>query len=227
MTAFAIIPAAGLGRRFGTTKQFQKIRGKPVLWWTLSSFEQSDQIAGVCLLLPEAEIESGRKLVEKSGFKKVSRILAGGEERQYSVQKGFRAIPPCECVVVHDGVRPFVTPEMIGRTLDAAVRYGASVLGTPVTATLKEVSQGFVTRTTDRSKLWNIQTPQAFQYEILKKALEAAEKDRFTGTDEAMLVERLGLPVKVLEGNPYNVKITTPEDLVFFEWVFRDKEMSR
>lgn len=214
MTTYAIIPAAGSGKRFGGAKQFQLLAGKPLFLHAVETFESSSLITGICLPVPEADIESVREWIEKISLKKILKIVPGGQERQDSVKKGFEAIPSSDLIIVHDGVRPLVTRELIEKTIQGAQEFGGCVVGLPLKETTKRVDpETFVTETVDRTTLWSIQTPQAFRYEIFKKALQKAEADHFLGTDEAMLVERIGLKVKVIEGSPYNIKITTPEDL--------------
>ncbi|MBI3541026.1 MAG: 2-C-methyl-D-erythritol 4-phosphate cytidylyltransferase [Deltaproteobacteria bacterium] len=218
MKTYAIIPAAGSGRRFGATKQFQLLKGKPVLLHTLEVFEKSPLMSGICVLVPEAHQGEIQELVRQHGLRKTSLVLSGGKERQDSVKKGFEAIPSCDLVIVHDGVRPFVTPEMIETVIRTASDVGACITGLPVKETTKRVDpQNFVKETIDRAPLWNIQTPQAFRYPLFQKALKKASEDGFLGTDEAMLVERIGAPIKVIPGSPYNMKITTPEDLKIAE----------
>lgn len=211
---YAIIPAAGQGKRFGGAKQFQLLAGKPLFLHAVETFESSPLITGICLPVPEAEIEPVRKWIEKTSFKKILKIVPGGQERQDSVKKGFEAIPPSDLIIVHDGVRPLVTRDLIEKTIQGAQEFGGCVVGLPLKETTKRVDpKMFITETVDRNTLWSIQTPQAFRYEIFQKAIEKAEIDHFLVTDEAMLVERIGVKVKVIEGSPYNIKITTPEDL--------------
>ena len=218
MKTHVIIPAAGQGRRFGSIKQLEMLEGKPLLFHTLEAFEVCRAVSGIILAVPESEMEGIRVLVEKSGLKKILKILSGGKERQGSVGKSFQWIPPCDVVLVHDGVRPFVTSQMIEGVIAAAQDYGACVVGLPVRETMKEVgADRNVVRTVDRSRLWSVQTPQAFRYDIFKTALAKAEVDGFSGTDEAMLVERMGLKVKMIEGSPDNIKITLPEDFKIAE----------
>jgi 2-C-methyl-D-erythritol 4-phosphate cytidylyltransferase len=218
MKAFAVIPAAGLGKRFGAQKQFLELAGKPVLAHTLQAFEETPAIAGICIAAPEAEIPAVREMAAKFHINKVCAVVAGGQERQDSVRLGFSALPSCDIVVVHDGVRPLVTRGIIERTIEVAERTGACVAATPVKETTKRADgEGFILETVDRSDLWSIQTPQAFRYEVFRQAVEQSARDGFLGTDEAMLVERIGGKVKVVTGSPYNIKITTPEDLAIAE----------
>jgi 2-C-methyl-D-erythritol 4-phosphate cytidylyltransferase len=216
MKAFAIIPAAGLGKRFGSKKQFKKLREKPLLLYTLQPFEDCSSIDGVILVVPKGEETSTEKLVSKAKLRKIIKIVTGGKNRQESVHHGFKAIPPCDVVVVHDGVRPFVTVDLIQRSIEGAIEFGGCIVGLAAKETTKSVSSsGFVEETVDRTKLWNIQTPQSFCYEIFKKAIDGAATTNFVGTDEAMLVEKIGEQVKVIEGSPRNIKITKPDDWDF------------
>jgi 2-C-methyl-D-erythritol 4-phosphate cytidylyltransferase len=221
-TVFAIIPAAGLGKRFGAQKQFLELAGKPLLIQTLSAFEKTVGIHGVCVVVPESEISSVRKMVADHALRKVSFIVAGGKERQDSVRLGFQTLPVCDVVVVHDGVRPLVTSELIQKMIDAASAFGAAIAALPVKETTKRGdAENFVTDTVDRSSLWSVQTPQAFRYDVFKKAVEKSLQENFLGTDESMLVERAGGKVKMVEGSPYNIKVTLPEDLKIAEMYLR------
>ena len=142
----------------------------------------------------------------------------GGQQRQDSVFKGFHALEEStDIVVVHDGVRPFTTNQMIADTVRMAVRHGAAITAVPVSDTIKKVADGFVERTISRNGLWRVQTPQAFQYGLLQKAFEKAVADSYYGTDEGALVEYLGRPVKIVSGSELNIKITRKEDLILGE----------
>jgi 2-C-methyl-D-erythritol 4-phosphate cytidylyltransferase len=156
-------------------------------------------------------------------LKKVSRILAGGPERQDSVYLGLKAVGgKADFVIIHDGARPFVSPELIERALSETRRYKAVVVGVPAGDTIKEVSaQREVLRTLERSRLWAIQTPQSFEYGLIAEAHEKAREEGFYGTDDASLVERLRIPVRVIEGSRFNLKISTPEDLILGEAILR------
>ena len=220
MRAVAIIPAAGQGKRFGgaTAKQFIALGGKPLLLHTLERFQQARLIDEICLVLPEVEREAFAVLLERHPIPKLRAIIAGGKERQDSVANGFRSLSSCDVVVVHDGVRPFIAPELIDCCVETAAAEGGCVVGVPVKETTKEIAaDGLVQRTVDRRNLWTIQTPQAFRYELFQRALARATEDHFHGTDEAMLVERIGGRVKVLTGSYDNIKVTTPEDLAVAE----------
>ncbi len=207
----AIIVAAGEGKRFGQMKQFVYLRGKPVLEWTLESFQGHPEIGTIVLVLPD---EQDRKHYQMR-YGKILDVVRGGEQRQDSVWQGFRLLGEgaADIVLVHDGARPLVDAALITRIIGEAREHGAAVPILPLVDTMKEVRDREVVRTVDRSVIFRIQTPQGFQYPTLKKALESARKDRFTGTDEAMLAERIGIPVRAVDGDARNIKITTPLDL--------------
>jgi 2-C-methyl-D-erythritol 4-phosphate cytidylyltransferase len=192
-------------------KQFVYLRGKPVLEWTLEKFEAHREVGSIVLVLPD---EQDRKHYQMR-YKKIVDVVRGGEKRQDSVWQGFRLLEQAqpELVLVHDGARPLVDAGLISRVITEARAGGAAVPVIPLDETTKEVREGRVVQTLDRSRLFRVQTPQGFLYPVLAKALEAARRDRFYGTDEAMLVERAGLPVRAVAGDPRNVKITTPLDL--------------
>lgn len=211
MKTAAIVVAAGTGKRFGQMKQFVYLRGKPVLEWTLEKFEAHREVGSIVLVLPD---EQDRKHYQMR-YKKIVDVVRGGEKRQDSVWQGFRLLEQAqpELVLVHDGARPLVDAGLISRVITEARAGGAAVPVIPLDETTKEVREGRVVQTLDRSRLFRVQTPQGFLYPVLAKALEAARRDRFYGTDEAMLVERAGLPVRAVAGDPRNVKITTPLDL--------------
>lgn len=213
--ASVLVVAAGAGTRFGQRKQFVYLEGKPVLEWTLEAFQAHAEIEAIVLVLPD---EGDRKHYQMR-YGKILDVVRGAEERQDSVWQGFRLLDPVatELVLVHDGARPLVGPALIDRVVAAARTDGAAVPVLPVDDTLKEVRGGRVVGTADRSRVCRAQTPQGFLYPVLKQALDAARRDRFYGTDEAALVERVGLPVRAVEGDPRNIKITTPLDLKIAE----------
>ena len=219
MKADAVIVSAGKGHRFmeGKKKQFHFLEGKPVLAHTLDKFETCPLIRSIILVVGQEDMDYCLKeVVEKFEFKKVSQIVPGGKRRQESVKNGIDALPKdVKVVAIHDGVRPFVTKAMIEDSIQSAVRFGAVVLAMPVKETIKMSNpDGTVLKTLDRESLWQIQTPQTFQVNIIKEAYYQATKDGFAGTDDASLVERLGVAVHILPGSYTNIKITTPEDLL-------------
>jgi 2-C-methyl-D-erythritol 4-phosphate cytidylyltransferase len=207
----AIIVAAGAGKRFGELKQFAYLRAKPVLEWTLEKFEAHAEIDAVVLVLPDEQDLKHYRM----RYAKIIDIVRGGERRQDSVWQGFRLLDAKapEVVLVHDGARPLVGADLISRVIAAARADGAAVPVLPLEDTVKEVREERVVGTVDRTFLARAQTPQGFRYDVLKKALDAARRDRFYGTDEAALAERVGIPVTAVPGDPRNVKITTPVDI--------------
>ena len=219
MKADAVIVSAGKGVRFmeGQKKQFYFLGGKPILAHTLDKFETCPLIRSILLVVSQEDMDICLKeVIEKYKFKKVSQIVPGGKRRQESVKNGIDALPKdADMVVIHDGVRPFVTRAMIEDSIHSAVRYGAVVLAMPVKDTIKISNpDGTVLKTLDRESLWQIQTPQTFQANVIKDAYYRATEDGFAGTDDASLVERTGAKVHILPGSYTNIKITTPEDLV-------------
>lgn len=222
MKVSAIIPAAGRGLRMGSDipKQFLLLDGKPILHHTVSVLDHCSAIDEIVLVVPENEIEAVQTRIADS-HPKVTRVVAGGKERQDSVGNGLRSLDSdTDIVVVHDGVRPFVSPELIRETIEAARDFGAAIVAIPVSDTLKKVSEdGRVERTVDRQGLWRVQTPQTFQYPLLKQAFDKARSDGFYGTDEGALVEYLGKEVKVIPGSELNIKITNSKDLILGETI--------
>ncbi|MEN6330975.1 MAG: 2-C-methyl-D-erythritol 4-phosphate cytidylyltransferase [Smithella sp.] len=228
MKTVAIIPAGGAGRRFnaGIAKQYLSLNGLPVLVHSLKVFEQAEDIDEIIIVVPESDIKSVREnLISKNNLGKVAKIVAGGAKRQDSVRNGIAAVEgQCDIVVVHDGVRPFVTVEMIKRAVEAARQFQAAVIGVPAKDTIKETEvYDFVVKTVPRQNLWITQTPQAFRFDVLQKAYGAAYRDNYCGTDDASLVERIGVKVKMIAGSYENIKITTPEDLVVAEALLKSR----
>jgi len=208
----AIIAAAGRGRRFGEgDKLFAPLAGRPLIAHTLMAFEVCRAVDTVVLVLAEENLERGRGLVASAGFDKVAAICPGGSRRQDSVRMGLETLPECRWLVVHDGARPLVTAALIEAGLAAAAETGAATAAVPLADTLKEAGEdGLVRRTLDRRNLWAAQTPQVFEYELLREAHRLAKDD---ATDDAALVEALGRQVKVFPGSPRNLKVTTAADL--------------
>ena len=220
MKADAVIVSAGKGLRFmeGKKKQFHFLGGKPILAHTLDQFETCPLIRSIHLVVGQEDMDYCLKeIIEKNKFQKVSKIVPGGKRRQESVKNGMDALPKdTDIVVIHDGVRPFVTKAMIEDSIHSAVRYGAVILAMPVKETIKISNpDGTVLKTLDRESLWQIQTPQTFQVSVIREAHSRATEDGFVGTDDASLVERMGGKVHILPGSYTNIKITTPEDLWF------------
>ena len=220
-----VVPAAGRGRRMGgdTPKQFLPLDGEPVLRRTLRALAACPEVEEIVPVLPPDWLERGAALLGPPGGK-VRRAVAGGATRQASVQAGLQALGPRPRVIlVHDGVRPLVTPALVREAAALAARGLCAVVGLPLHDTVKRVDAGgTVLETPPREQLWTVQTPQAFPSDLLRRALERAAALGVTATDEAGLVERMGVPVRVVPGSPWNVKITSPEDLRLAEVILRE-----
>jgi 2-C-methyl-D-erythritol 4-phosphate cytidylyltransferase len=224
----AIIAAAGLGTRMGggRAKQFLELAGTPIIIHTLKRFEQCEVIQAIVVVLPEENAAGFLSLAEKYGLRKLAQVVPGGVTRAESVWRGLRAVaaPSAEIIAVHDGVRPFVTTAEITRTVEAARTHDAAILVAPTTDTIKEIEDGSVARTWNRTQLRRALTPQCFRYSLLQRAYEQADVLDPDLTDDSVLVERLGIKVAIVEGNPRNIKITQPEDIVIAEVLL--KQMS-
>jgi 2-C-methyl-D-erythritol 4-phosphate cytidylyltransferase len=217
MSYQVVIPAAGQGKRMkaGMNKQFIELHHQPVIVHTLKVFEQDDWCKGIILVINEAERKQFSKLLERFAIKKVISMVSGGAERQHSVYNGLKAVKDSEIVLIHDGARPFITIEKIHQLVQVAEENGAAVVAVPVKDTIKRVSDGCVDETVERSSLWAVQTPQAFRVSLVLEAHERAAQEGYVGTDDASLVERIGKKVQVIEGDYRNIKLTTPDDLLF------------
>jgi 2-C-methyl-D-erythritol 4-phosphate cytidylyltransferase len=217
----AIIAAAGAGTRMASDrpKQFLLLAGTPVIIHTLKVFEQCESINEVIVVLPAAESAGFLSLATKFGLRKVARVVPGGVTRADSVKRGLLAIraATAEIVAVHNGVRPFVTVEEVDAVVTKAQTDGAAILVAPVTDTIKQVDDGRVVLSLDRSALRRALTPQCFRYELLRQAYQTADVTDPSATDESVLVEQLGHPISVIDGSPRNIKITTVEDLAIAE----------
>jgi 2-C-methyl-D-erythritol 4-phosphate cytidylyltransferase len=215
---FAIIPAAGSGTRIGgeIKKQFLPLKGKPIIVHTLQQFEHCSDIDEVAMAIPESAMSDMEAIVARYRLHKVSKMMMGGKKRQDSVYNVLNrlTLKDSDIVLVHDGVRPFIETKRIAHLLKVCKEYDAAVLAVQPKDTIRRsTGGGFFDQTMDRTALWLVQTPQAFRAKLLVKAFEKARKDKFYSTDEAALVERLGVKVRIVEGNYDNIKITTPEDL--------------
>lgn len=206
-------------------KNYLPLLGRPVLAHTLAALEDSPHIFSVIIAVtPGDETFCLREIVEKHGFKKIAAVVAGDKERQGSVLNALNAVTGhFDVVAVHDGARPLVTGAIIERTVTEAARTGAAICAVRVKDTIKDVQGGFVANTVPRDSLWTVQTPQAFHAGVLKDAFKRACDDRFLGTDESSLVERLGVKVSVVEGSYENIKITTPEDLALARFILENR----
>lgn len=223
----AIVVAAGYGRRIGGVyKQFLLLNDKPVVNYSLEVIEKSPEINEIILVVPSEKQEYCKQEILADGyFSKLKSVVAGGQSRQDSVYQGLQVLESKkenDIVLIHDGVRPFLTEEMISSTIAAIHRYGAVTVAVPVRDTIKEVdNQGIIIRTLDRTTIWMIQTPQAFYHFLLRKAHEKAKSEGYQATDDATLVEKIGIRPVVVMGSYDNIKITGPEDLVLAEAILR------
>jgi 2-C-methyl-D-erythritol 4-phosphate cytidylyltransferase len=222
--SIALIPAAGMGKRMGASvnKQYLLLDGMPIVARTISVFEQSSLIDAIYLVIPAEEIPYCREhVVEEYRFCKIAAIIPGGKERQQSVMNGLRGmrehVADDDVVLIHDGVRPLITEEMLRESIAVASSYDGAVMAVQAKDTIKSVENGIVTGTPDRRTLWQAQTPQTFRYSVIYSAHQAAETDHYLGTDDSSLVERTGGHVRIVRGNYNNIKITTPEDLILAE----------
>lgn len=214
--AVALIPAAGQGTRFGTEKQFLLLAGTPLLVHTLKPFQNSSHIKEIALVVPQGwEERVWRNVIKAHGITKASEVVTGGPQRQDSVRLGLEALDPdYDLVLIHDGVRPLVTEDIIDEAVRETLIHGATLVGVPAVDTIVHVSpEGHVDRILNRDTLWMVQTPQSFHLDLILRAHQEAKRVGFMGTDDASLVEFLGHSVKVIRGSCENIKVTTPLDL--------------
>lgn len=224
----AIVVAAGKGKRMerNYNKQYISLNGKPILVHTLMQFEKHGEIDEVIVVVGQGEVSFCKEnIVEKNQLHKVKKVVAGGKERYHSVSNGLQALgEESEVVIIHDGARPFVTGEIINKSIDAAKTHGASIVGVPVKDTIKTIDEeGFVKDTLRRDTLWSIQTPQTFRKDLILQAHQKRERENLSVTDDAMLVEALGMKVKMVLGSYENMKITTPEDLEIGQGILKKR----
>lgn len=223
-----VLPAAGSGKRMGAgqNKLFLTLVDKPILVHTLLVFEQDENCTGIWLAVKDEERAQIQSLLAKYAITKVKGLPTGGMERQHSVHSCIKEMQAVEVVLVHDAARPFITIPTITELTNVAYRKGAAIAGVRAKDTMKVVENGLIKETVDRDSLWMIQTPQAFRFDLLAQAEDVAEKVGFLGTDEAMLVERLGHEIHIVESSYENVKMTTQEDLIFGEAIINRKKQS-
>ncbi len=219
MRTVAIILAGGAGKRMGapTNKQFLLLDNKPIIVHTLEVFEECRAIDGIYLVVNQKDLSIFQEeILETYRFPKLMKLVIGGRLRQDSVRNGLEAIDnSCNTVVIHDGARPFLTPSFVEKGISLMEMFDAIIPAVPVKDTIKVISkEGFVVKTLERDSLWHIQTPQLFKFDLILKAYREGMARKLYGYDDATFLESLGTRIKVIEGSPYNIKITTPEDLV-------------
>ena len=215
----AVFPAAGASKRMGDfcgiNKNLLKLRGVPILIRSLRTFSKIERINFLIVVVGAHEVETVTKLLEETENLKPWVVTVGGRERQYSIDNGLKLLPDdAEIVLVHDAARPLVSMRTINDVIDATEKFGGAIAAVPEKNTIKVVDEeGFVRYTPPRAQLVNVQTPQGFKREILLNAYKRAIEEEFLGTDDASLVEQLGLKIKIVAGGYENIKITTPEDI--------------
>jgi len=220
MKVSAIIPAAGSGERFGEEKQFKLLSGRPLFFHTLKLFLQSDYIDEIIVAVPSANVDSTHRDVLSMSTGKPVKVVAGGTRRQDSVKNGIDVSDSDSTLVcIHDAARPFVTEDLIQRSISACEFADGAVVGIPSKDTVKFSENGLVKETLDREKIWLAQTPQCFHKNKLLQALYYAETENLTGTDESALMEAMGFSIKLVEGDSNNFKITTKDDWIRAEIV--------
>ncbi len=225
-----IIPAAGSGTRMGSRipKPFLKLRGVSILEHTIQAFAKVDFVSQIVIATSSEWIQEVEAITKSISRELSFLIIEGGAERQHSIHNALNVISKeVELIAVHDAVRPFISAGLIKRCYQTALEYGGAIVAVPAKDTIKEVAKdNTILNTPDRSKLWQAQTPQVFQKELLIAAYKSAKTENFTGTDDASLVERIGGTVKVIEGDRRNLKITFPIDLKVAELIM-DEEIEK
>ncbi|QIH76951.1 2-C-methyl-D-erythritol 4-phosphate cytidylyltransferase [Macrococcoides canis] len=217
-----IIPAAGMGKRMqaGKNKILLMINDQSILEHTVQVFQNDDNCRAIHLAAQKDEIELMKSMLQ--AYDKIGIITEGGSERQYSIENVLKALEPCDYVFVHDAARPFVTQGTLNKLYDAVQQHQSAIAAVKVKDTIKRIENDQVTETLKRDELWQIQTPQAFTYNLLLDAHKAANAENFLGTDDASLVERIA-KVHIVESDYDNIKITTPEDMYFAEAILKKR----
>lgn len=226
----AIFPAAGASRRMGSVvnKNLLPLANEPILIRTLKIFSQVERVNFLIVIVAAHEVETVEQLLRGCDGLKSWRVTIGGSERQFSIANGLKLLPDdAETILVHDAARPLITVQTINNVIDAAEKFGGAIAAVPAKDTIKFVdAEGFVRHTPPRSELVAVQTPQGFRREILLQAYNRAAQEKFLGTDDASLVERLGTRIKIVTGSYDNIKLTTPEDIIIAETLLR-KEVAQ
>ena len=213
----AIFPAAGASRRMGggVNKNLLMLAGEPILIRTLKTFSRVERVNFLIVVVADREVETVEKILRGTDGLKPWRVTVGGSERQFSIANGLKLLPDdAEIILVHDAARPLINVSTIEAVIDAAEKFGGAIAAVPSKDTIKIIdAEGFVKYTPPRSELVAVQTPQGFRREILLRAYERAADENFLGTDDASLVERLGVRIKIVTSDYRNIKVTTPEDI--------------
>jgi 2-C-methyl-D-erythritol 4-phosphate cytidylyltransferase len=222
MQTFGIILAAGSGIRMGTPKAFLSLNGKPMLWYSLQAFEKASQISKIIVVSQKGDMEAVQNLCRSSQMTKFHSVVPGGKERQDSVREGLKALPPsAKIIAVHDSARPLISSTLIDLLVKEAKGKKAVVPAIKVNDTIKQTAEQQIIKTLDRRALYQAQTPQVFQLDFFKQAVDKAFNENFYGTDCSQVMEHAGFLVYILAGDPKNLKITTPDDLLLAEFLLR------
>ncbi|MCK4941255.1 2-C-methyl-D-erythritol 4-phosphate cytidylyltransferase [candidate division WOR-3 bacterium] len=217
MANHAIIVAAGAGKRFGGKKQFMRIHGLPLFVYATRAFDNQSNVSGITIVVPKKDIKTTRKQVRDFGFKKVHHVVAGGRRRQDSVVNGLRTIrDKSGVVIIHDAVRPLVSSAVIRKGIALCRKHKSVIIGTKVHDTMKRVAKRLVQETIPRDDLFLVQTPQFYDIRTIKQAIAKADF-RMEYTDEASILESLGMPVYVFQGDRHNIKVTDKKDLRYIQ----------
>ena len=209
----AIIPAAGQGKRFGKKKQLILINNRPLLFYTLIPFIKCDLINEIIIALPPEDIDFVNKYLIELNYEKKINLIKGGKERQYSVLNAIsQTNKNNDIICIHDAVRPFISLEILEKTIESCILNGAAIVAVPSVDTLKKIKNSYVAKTVSRETIWKAQTPQIFKRSILERSLSIAIKSNMNETDESSIVEKAGYKVSIVEGSPLNIKITSEED---------------
>jgi len=233
MKTIAIVPAAGTGERMGTNnrkKPYLLLNKRPLLYYTLTALDSIASIAQIIVAVaPGDERFCQQQVLEKFHFNKSIQIIPGGSSRQESVRRLLERVPEdTQLVLIHDGARPLITPELLDQAIAETMVWKATVLAVPVKDTIKSANDTLqIEKTISRERLWAIQTPQTFERSVIQEAHQRASQEGFTGTDDAALVERMGVQVKIVMGSYDNIKITTPEDLIVAEALLKKRRNNR
>lgn len=224
---YLLIPAAGMGKRMGSNrnKLLLTLRGKPLLAWTLLAAEDSKDIEWIGIMGQPSDFPDFQEIIKELALTKPVELIQGGETRQESVYNGLQALPPqATRVLIHDGARCLATPELFNRCSDSLQTCQGLIAAIPVKDTIKIVDgQGLVASTPDRNQLWAAQTPQGFEVQLLKECHQRGREFGWEVTDDAALFEKCGLPVKIVEGEETNLKVTTPVDLAIAEFILQQR----
>ena len=223
MKITAIIPSAGDGERFGEKKQLKLLNGRPLIFHTIQPFVKSELINEIIVVVPKDNVNQLSRDFKSTITSKKIEVVEGGETRQQSVYNGLRiSDKESKLICVHDGVRPFVTLDLIEKVIKASMEHDGAILAAPSTDTIKKVMGDQILETLSRETIWRAQTPQVFSKPALKEAIQIAVDEKLEGTDEASILEKIGYQIGFVEGSSLNIKITTKEDWIFAKAIYSE-----